>query len=166
MKVELECSVLTMRAIHPLAIINLIHLLTYFQNTSRSGHIPVLTAVGECPSGQVLCVDSNHAAIRIAQILQPRKVMFLNTSGGLVDKQGNVSVLYVTNRFHVVIHLFDNRSQMTSKFGKNKNVAHTCKPVGDCVTDVLTTFWSHLWSITVPRHGNMEPICLISIINK
>ena len=66
--------------------------------------------------------------------------MFLNTSGGLVDKQGNVSVLYVTNRFHVAIHLFNNRSQMTSKFGKNKNVAHTCKPVGDCVTDVLTTF--------------------------
>lgn len=56
----------------------------------RSGHIPVLTAVGECPSGQVLCVDANNAAIRIAQILQPRKVMFLNTSGGLVDKQGNV----------------------------------------------------------------------------
>lgn len=56
----------------------------------RSGHIPVLTAVGESPSGQVLCVESHHAAIRIAEVLQPMKVMFLNTTGGLVDRQGNV----------------------------------------------------------------------------
>ena len=51
----------------------------------------MLTAVGESPSGQVLCVDSNDAAIRIAHILQPMKVMFLNTTGGLLDSQGNVS---------------------------------------------------------------------------
>ena len=57
----------------------------------RSGHIPVLTAVGESLFGQVLCVDSNDAAIRIAHILKPMKVMFLNTTGGLVDRQGNVS---------------------------------------------------------------------------
>ena len=31
---------------------------------------------------------------------------------------------YVTNRFHVAVRLFSNRSQMTSKFGKNKKVAH------------------------------------------
>lgn len=60
------------------------------QQSLRSGHIPVLTAVGESPSGQVLCVDSNDAAIRIAHILQPMKVMFLNTTGGLLDSQGNV----------------------------------------------------------------------------
>lgn len=60
------------------------------QQCLRSGHIPVLTAVGESPSGQVLCVDATEAAIRIADILQPMKVMFLNTTGGLVDRQGNV----------------------------------------------------------------------------
>ena len=46
----------------------------------------------------MLCVDSNRAAVRIAEILQPRKVMFLNTSGGLVDEQGDVSgyfMLYI-----------------------------------------------------------------------
>ena len=31
---------------------------------------------------------------------------------------------YLTNRFHVVVRLFSNRSQMTSKCGKNKEVAH------------------------------------------
>ena len=52
----------------------------------------MLTAVAESPSGQVLCVESHHAAVRIAEELQPMKVMFLNTAGGLVDRQGNVSV--------------------------------------------------------------------------
>ena len=34
---------------------------------------------------------------------------------------------------------------MTSKCGKNKKVAH--EAIAECVTDVLTTFWRHLWSI-------------------
>ena len=37
---------------------------------------------------------------------------------------------YLTNRFHVAVRF--NRSQMTSKCGKNKKVA--------CVTDVRTIF--------------------------
>jgi len=45
---------------------------------------------------------------------------------------------YLTNRFHVTEHLSSNRSQMTSKCGKDKKVAH--KAIAECVTDVLTTF--------------------------
>ena len=41
------------------------------------------------------------------------------------------SMFYLTNRFHVAVRLFSNRSQMTSKCGKNN---------AKCVTDVLTTF--------------------------
>ena len=33
------------------------------------------------------------------------------------------SLLYKTNRFQVAVHLFSNRSKMTSKCGKNKKVA-------------------------------------------
>ena len=29
-------------------------------------------------------------------------------------------IIYLTNRFHVAVRLFSNRSQMTSKCGKNK----------------------------------------------
>ena len=47
-------------------------------------------------------------------------------------------VLHLTNRFHVAVRLFSNRSQMTSKCGKNKKVAH--EALAECVTDVLTTF--------------------------
>ena len=48
------------------------------------------------------------------------------------------SVIYLTNRFHVAVRLFSNRSQMTSKCGKNKKVAH--EAIAECVTDALTTF--------------------------
>ena len=47
-------------------------------------------------------------------------------------------VLHFTNRFHVAVHLSFNGSQMTSKCGKNKKVAH--EAIAECVTDVLTTF--------------------------
>jgi len=46
--------------------------------------------------------------------------------------------MYLTNIFHVAVRLFSNRSQMTSKCGKNKKVAH--EAIAQCVTDVLTTF--------------------------
>ena len=36
--------------------------------------------------------------------------------------------LYLTNRFQVAVRLFSNRSQMTSKCGKNKKVAHEAQP--------------------------------------
>ena len=51
---------------------------------------------------------------------------------------GYTGAVYLTNRFHVAVRLFSNRSQMTSKCGKNKKVAHEAK--AECVTDVLTTF--------------------------
>ena len=37
-------------------------------------------------------------------------------------------MLKLTNRFHVAVDLFSNRSQMTSKCGKNKEVAHHRQP--------------------------------------
>ena len=49
-----------------------------------------------------------------------------------------VDVIRLTNRFHVAVRLFSNRSQMTPKCGKNKKVAH--EAIAECVTDVLTTF--------------------------
>ena len=44
---------------------------------------------------------------------------------------------YLKNRFHVAVHLFSNRSQMTSKCGKNKKVAH--EAIAEYVTDVLSS---------------------------
>ena len=44
------------------------------------------------------------------------------------------TIKHLTNRFHVAVRLFSNRSQMTSKCGKNKKVAH--EAIAECVTDV------------------------------
>jgi len=47
-------------------------------------------------------------------------------------------VVILADRVHVDVSLFNNRSQMTSKCGKNKKiVAH--EVIAECVTDVLTT---------------------------
>ena len=35
------------------------------------------------------------------------------------------------------------------------------RAAGECVTDVFTTFWRSLWSITEQTNGNMESICFI-----
>ena len=67
------------------------------------------------------------------------------------------SLLYKTNRFHVAVHLSSNRSQLTSKCGKN--ISDTLGYRLVCHLFVLTTFWRHLWSITGQMHGNMESIC-------
>ena len=49
---------------------------------------------------------------------------------------GCLHVICLTNSFHVAVRLFSNRSQMTSKCGKNKKVAHM-------------------------THGNMESFCFV-----
>jgi len=67
------------------------------------------------------------------------------------------SLLYKTNRFHVAVHLSCNRSQRTSKC--DKNISDTLGFRLVCHFFVLTTFWRHLWSITVQMHGNVESIC-------
>ena len=41
--------------------------------------------------------------------------------------------IHLTNRFHVAVRLFSNRSQMTSKCGKNKKVAN--EAIAECVTE-------------------------------
>ena len=53
-------------------------------------------------------------------------------------------LLYKTNRFHVAVRLFSNRSQRTSKCGKNISGTLSYRHV--CHFVVLTTSWRHLWS--------------------
>ena len=68
-------------------------------------------------------------------------------------------MFYLANRFYVAVRLLSNRSQMTLKCGKSKKVEH--EAIAECVTDILTTFWRLLWSITEQTNGNMESNCFI-----
>ena len=58
--------------------------------------------------------------------------------------------IYLTNRFHVALCLFSNRSHVTSKYGKSKKVPY--EPLDEGITDVLTTFW-HPWLIIEQMHA-------------
>ena len=68
-----------------------------------------------------------------------------------------VSVLHLTNRFHVVVRLFSNRSQMTSKCRKNKEVAHEPQasvsllflPHFDVLCDLLLNRPTATWNLFV-----------------
>ena len=55
----------------------------------------------------------------------------------------------LTNRFHVAVHLSSNRSQMTSKCGKNKKVAH--EAIAECVTDLTTSHFDVLCDLLLDR---------------
>ena len=63
----------------------------------------------------------------------------------------------LTNRFQVVVRLFSNRSQMTSKCGKNKKVAHEAQPSVslmflphfDVLCDLLLNRCTATWNLFV-----------------
>ena len=50
--------------------------------------------------------------------------MVLSGKWALKIQEEQTNLLKLTNKFHVAVSLFNNRSQMTWKSGKNKKVAH------------------------------------------
>ena len=77
----------------------------------------------------------------------------MNLTGSLIFY---LTKLIQSHRFHVAMCLFNSRLQKTLKCGKNKKVAY--KAIAEHATDVLTTFWRHVWSITGQMHSNMESV--------
>ena len=65
--------------------------------------------------------------------------------------------IYLTNRFHVAVRVFSNRSQMTSKCRKNKEVAHEPQasvsllflPHFDVLCDLLLNRPTATWNLFV-----------------
>ncbi|XP_038048735.1 N-acetylglutamate synthase, mitochondrial-like [Patiria miniata] len=55
-----------------------------------SGHIPVLSSIGETSSSQLVSIDAAHATAEVAKAVQAMKVLFLNTTGGLRDRSGKI----------------------------------------------------------------------------
>jgi len=56
----------------------------------QAGSIPVITSLGEMPSGQILNVNADFAANELVRELQPYKIIFLTGTGGLLDADGKV----------------------------------------------------------------------------
>ena len=73
-------------------------------------------------------------------------------------------LLELTNRLHVTLLLFRNRLQMTSKCDINTNFG--TRAAGGCDTDVFTTFWRLLLSITEQIQYNKESIRFVEWTEK
>ena len=66
------------------------------------------------------------------------------------------------NGFHVAVHLFNNRSQMSSKCGKNKKVAHEAivefLPHFDVFCDLLLNRRTTTWNLFVLYNKELNVI--------
>ena len=72
----------------------------------------------------------------------------------LLCVQSLISSLYKTNRFHVAVHLCSNRSQRTSKCGKNISDTLGCRLVCHffVLTTILTSSVIYYWT-DARQHG-------------
>ena len=78
--------------------------LSAVESAVRSGAVPVLTCLGESPSGQVLNINADIATRDLVWSLQPHKVIFLSPTGGLLDRQGRIiSAVSLTNDYEALM---------------------------------------------------------------
>lgn len=54
------------------------------------GQLPVMSPLGETAGGQITNVNADEVTREVAVALQPRKVIFLTPTGGLLDEKGRV----------------------------------------------------------------------------
>jgi len=74
------------------------------ESAVRSGAVPVLTCLGESPSGQVLNINADIATRELVWKLRPHKVIFLSPTGGLLDRQGRIiSAVSLTNDYDALM---------------------------------------------------------------
>jgi len=78
--------------------------LTAVESAVRRGAVPVLTCLGESPSGQVLNINADIATRELVWALQPHKVIFLSPAGGLLDRQDRIiSAVSLTNDYEALM---------------------------------------------------------------
>ena len=78
--------------------------LSSIESAVRSGAVPVLTCLGESPSGQVLNINADIATRELVWKLRPHKVIFLSPTGGLLDRQERIiSAVSLTNDYEALM---------------------------------------------------------------
>jgi len=56
----------------------------------RAGAMPVVACLGESASGQVLNINADVATRELVWAIEPYKIIFITTTGGLLDEEGRV----------------------------------------------------------------------------
>ena len=78
--------------------------LSSIESAVSSGAVPVLTCLGESPSGQVLNINADIATRELVWKLRPHKVIFLSPTGGLLDRQDRIiSAVSLTNDYEALM---------------------------------------------------------------
>ena len=78
--------------------------LSAVESAVRGGAVPVLTCLGESPSGQVLNINADIATRELVWKLRPHKVIFLSPTGGLLDRQDRIiSAVSLTNDYEALM---------------------------------------------------------------
>lgn len=66
----------------------------------RSGHLAILSPLGETAGGQLLNVNADLAARELARDIEPFKIVYLTETGGLLDERGQlISSVNLTEEF-------------------------------------------------------------------
>lgn len=60
------------------------------RSSLRAGHLPILACLGETPGGQIVNINADVAARELALAIQPFKMIFLTSAGGLLDEHGRI----------------------------------------------------------------------------
>lgn len=75
------------------------------QNAIEAGALPIVSCFGETAGGQVLNVNADHAATALIKAIQPHKIVFLTTTGGLLDDAGQIiSAISITSDYEQLIN--------------------------------------------------------------
>ena len=105
------------------------------------------------------CIDNI-----IIIIVLPKFSFFKPTESLQTSVIASSACVHWTNRFHVAVRLFSNRSQMTSKCGKNKKVAHEAQPSVslmflphfDVLCDLLLNRRTAIWNLFVLSNKKLK----------
>ena len=79
-------------------------------------------------------------------------------------------VVHLTNRFQVAMRLFSSRSQMSSKCGRNKKVAHEAQPIVslmflphfDVLCDLLLNRHTATWNLFVLHNREFKKVLMMT----
>ena len=93
----------------------------------------------------------------------------MQTNYNMQYESDMTAVVYLTNRFQVAVHLFSNRSLMTSLCGKNKKVAHEAQrsvslmslPHFDVLCDLLLNRCMATWNLLVLYNKELKKVLMM-----
>jgi acetylglutamate kinase len=130
----------------------------------KASSIPVIASLGETTGGQILNINADFAANELVRVLQPYKIIFLTSTGGLLDGAGKVidSINLSTEYEHLMAQPWINGG-MRVKIEQIKDLLDKL-PLTSSVsitrpTDLANELFTHRGSGTLVRRGERVLRC-------